>query len=181
MFFVLNKVAGDGLVAELAELDSNLVGRGLVGPAAHRRPVGFADGVGEGRLLESLFHVENFSHLAGQGEELSNLFGDEASVSLFGLGCDVKADEGTCHDLGVECLGGSDAHLDVASAAGVDHPVDFEGEVRVPSVDDGKGRSPFAANQIHGEVGVGGGAGLADGDDQGVGHGVPLFIAHHKA
>ncbi len=73
-------------------------------------------------------------------------------------------------DLGVERLGRRHAHLDVATVGRVEHAVGLVGEVAVATVDDGDDPAAARPHQVDGAVGVGGGARLADGDDERVGH-----------
>ena len=73
-------------------------------------------------------------------------------------------------DLRVEGLGGRHAHLHVAAVGRVEHAVALVGEVGAAPVDDGEHRGAAVAHEVDGAVGVGGGAGLADGDDERVAH-----------
>ena len=70
----------------------------------------------------------------------------------------------------VERLRGRDAHLHVAAVGGVEHAVGLVGEVGAAPVDDGEHRGAAVAREVDGAVGVGGGARLADGDDERVAH-----------
>ena len=73
-------------------------------------------------------------------------------------------------DLRVEGLGGRHAHLHVAAVRRVEHAVALVGEVGATPVDDGEHRGAAVAHEVDRAVGVGGGAGLADGDHEGVAH-----------
>jgi len=73
MLLVFNCIAGDGFVAELAELDPDLVTCYPVGPASHDCPVSPRDGV----LLRHCFHAfparQNGAHLPRERLELLEL------------------------------------------------------------------------------------------------------------
>jgi len=75
-----------------------------------------------------------------------------------------------CCDLRVEGLGGSDAHLHVASVRGVEHPVGLVGEVAAAPIHDADHCGTAGAQEVDGAVGVGRGPRLADRDGEGVAH-----------
>jgi hypothetical protein len=107
---------------------------------------------------------------SGRAAQFFDFPGDESGVPPpFQTGHE-QAQKGAGHDLGIKGLGGGHRHFDIAAAAGVEDAVDLEGQVRIPSIDDGQGVGAAFANHVDGAVGVRRGARLADGDHQGVGH-----------
>src|SRR3546814_1813329 len=104
---------------------------------------------------------------------ISDWSSDVCSSDLDGpsdLLCDRPRQQEAGGDLRVEGLGGGHAHLDVAPVGRVEHAVGLVGEVGPAAVDDGEDLRTTPAHEVDGAVGVGGGARLADGDHQGVGH-----------
>ena len=77
--------------------------------------------------------------------------------------------------LGVERLGGGHGHFHVAPVGGVDIGVGLLHQGRVAPVDDAVDPCAPVAAEVHHPVGVRGGAGLGDRDQQHVVHG---FVAH---
>ena len=94
-----------------------------------------------------------------------------------------QAQKGTGHDLGIKGLGRGDGHFDIPATAGIDDAVDFKGQVGIASVDDRQCAGAPLADHIDGPVRVRGGAGLADGDHQGVFHHPARigFVQHETA
>ena len=171
VLFVLHVVGGDGLVAELAQLDADFVGGRLVGTAAHHGPVGPRHGVASGRDLDPVACIaRTFRMWPGRARSCSISRVTKSSPRRPFRSGKVEVEQGARDDLGVERLGGGHGHFNVPAAAGVHHAVDLEGEVRIPAVDDGQGVGAPLPHHVHGPVGVGGGAGLADGHHQGVLH-----------
>ncbi len=169
MLLVLGAVTGDRLVAELGELDPDLLGGDPVGAVADDGPVptgGRQSGRSGGDLRpqgEGPLHGNR--QVADASEHGGPLGGGRAE----GVG-EGGGEQEAGRDLSVERLGGGHAHLDVAAVGRVQHAVGPIGEIAVASVHDGDHVSAASPHQVHGAVGVGGGAGLADRHDEGVLH-----------
>ena len=168
MLLVLGHVAGDGLVAELGQLDPHLFGGHLVRPATHHGPVAPGRREAIGRLGDrgppSQHLGERVGQLAKIGEQ--PVAGDGiARAEPFGQGAGQESARG---HLGVERLGRGHRHLHVPPVGGVEDAVCLVGEVAVAAVHDADDGRATLARQIDGAVGVGGGAALADRHDQGV-------------
>ena len=183
VLLVLHKIRGDRLVAQLAELNADFVRRRLVGATAHGGPIGLGGRQTPGRCLNGVAHGQYGAHVVGDPEQFRNLVREKlAGASALDAG-HFEAQQGAGDDLGVKCLGGGHAHFDIPAAGGVQHAVHLEGDVRVPPVDDGQGVGASGLDHVHGAVGVGGRARLADGDHQGVGHapGIVPFVQFEPA
>ena len=171
MLLVFHEIRGDRLITEFAQFDADLIGRGLVGSAADHRPVGPGNRQATGHGLDLFLGGEYPPQGGGQLGQLADLAGDERSIAGALEADDIKSQHGRGHHLGIERLGRSHRHLDVPAGTGIKDPVHLEGDIRIPAVDDGDGMGPQASDHIHRPVGVGGRPRLADGDDQGIGHG----------
>ena len=172
MLLVLGDVAGDRLVAELAQLDPDLLGGHRVGAVADHRPV--AARTGRSRRAASAI-----SRLQGRAPCASRRAAPAARPAARGarwsraaadrLG-DGAGQQRARRHLGVERLGRGHAHLDVAAVGRVEHAVGLVGEVAAAAVDDADHGRAAGPGQVDRAVRVGRGAALADGDDQRVGH-----------
>ena len=112
-------------------------------------------------------HLEHrLGHLPQRGQQIVAALG-RTNIGRFG---DRARQQHAGGHLGVERLGRGDAHLDVTAIARVHHAVGLVGEIAVAAIDDSEHRRAAAADQIDRAIGVGGGAALADGDDQRVAH-----------
>ena len=162
------RVAGDRLVAELGQLDPHLGGGDAVGPVADHRPVALGrrqpvGGLGDGRRAG---RAPRPSRRAGSRSAASSAWSTWPPTSS----AIAAASSRPGGDLAVERLGRRHRHLDVAAVGRVQHPVGLVGEVAAPPVDDGDDLGAPGPDEVDRAVGVGGGARLADGDDQRVGH-----------
>ena len=170
MLLVLGAVAGDRLVAELGELDPHLLGGDAVGAVADDRPVPTRRRQAAGPpTAMSARRAKVRSMAAGRSRSPSSRAPRSGGGDTDGVG-DGGGEQEARRDLGVEGLGGRHAHLHVAAVGGVEHPVGPVGEIAVATVDDGDHVAAAGPHQVDGAVGVGGGARLADGHDQRVGH-----------
>ena len=170
VLLVLGRVAGDRLVAELGELDAQLLGGDLVHAVADDRPVAPARREPLGRLGQRRPARHRAGHAVGQlaqrEEDLVARIG-RIDADLVGHG---QRQQVAGRDLGVERLGRRDAHLHVAPVGGVEDAVGLVGQVAAPAVHDGDHPGAAGADEVDRAVGVGGGARLADRDDERVGH-----------
>ena len=172
VLLVLGDVAGDRLVAELRQLDPQLLRGDAVravadeGPVAARRRHlgGDAADVGRGARAPSPSRRE------GPGARRAARRGRRARGTTPTASAMATASRHARRHLGVERLGRRHRHLDVAPVGRVQHAVGLVGEVAVAPVDDGDDGGAPTAGQVDGPVGVGGRTGLADGDDERVGH-----------
>ena len=170
MLLVLGDVTGDRLVTELRQLDPDLGGGDAVGPVADHGPVAPPRGQLPGGLPDALPVLEDPGERVGQAPQRGQHGRPLARVrrpELLGQGGGEQDPRG---HLGVEGLGRGDAHLHVPPVGGVEDAVGLVGQVAAPTVDDGHDGAPSGADQVDRPVGVGGGPGLGDGHDQGVGH-----------
>src|SRR5690606_8253193 len=167
VLLVLGGVAGDRPVAELAELDAQLGGGDPVHAVADDGPVPLgrrelASGGGD-----RVSAAERLLHLLGEAAQLGEQRRVDRAAHLLG---DGPGEEEAGGDLGVERLGGGHAHLHVAPVGGVEDAVGLVREVRAPAVDDRHDGGASPAGEFDVAVGVGGGARLADGREEGAGH-----------
>ena len=153
-------------VRDFLELECALHGDGIVVSAAEVEEVaGVGEGLGE--LGDLVVVLEDGGDLVGDGlkfaHELGAPFVGDGS-ELFG---DAERDEEEVGDLGGEGLGGGDAYLrsDVGVAAGVGGPGDGGAHYVAYSEQEGSG----LLGEVDGCQGVGGLAGLRDGDHYVVG------------
>ncbi len=170
MLLVLGGVAGDRLVAELAQLDADLVGGDAVAAVADDGPVAAGRGDLVGRRGDLGPEVERALH---RGRQLAQRTEQILAVGAVGppdLVADGLGQQEAGGDLGVEGLRGGDAHLDVAPVGGEQHAVGLVGEVAPPPVHDGDDLRATATHEVDGAVGVGGRPRLADGHHQAVAH-----------
>ena len=168
MLLVLGGVAGDRPVAELAELDAELLGRDAVGAVADDGPVALR----RGQLLGGHRRCRRAGRRwppsrSGRSRRAATSAGSTVPPTSSAI---AQASRKPGGDLRVEGLGGRDAHLHVAAVGRVEHAVGLVGEVGAAPVDDGEHRGAAVAHEVDGAVGVGGGARLADRDDEGVAH-----------
>ncbi|NDH24535.1 MAG: hypothetical protein EBY49_11470, partial [Actinobacteria bacterium] len=124
-----------------------------------------------GGLADDVAAIEHGLHRSRQfGDALqqrSAVVGHLVTEQLVG---DGDRQQEASRDLRVERLRRGDRHLDVATIGGVQHTIGTIGEIAPPPVDDRDDVGTSVANDVDRAVGVGGRAGLADGDDQGVAH-----------
>ncbi len=175
VLLVLGRVAGDRLVAQLGELDADLLGGGQIRPVADHRPgppTGRASAGDLGDLPSTLEdRVEGRGNLAQAAKEVL------LRLAEWGLVDDLTQAEGeqmTGRDLGIERLRRRHAHFDVAAVGGVENAIRLVGEVAAASVDDRHDRRAPRTHQVDRPVGVGRRARLADGAHQRVAH----VVAH---
>ena len=167
VLLVLGGVAGDRLVTELGELDPQLVGRDPVRAVADDRPIAprrrplLSDGTDLRAAGQHLFH--RVGQRAQRGQQLA------VDRSAHDLG-DRRRQQEARRELRVQRLRRRHRHLDVATVGRVEHAVRLVDQVAVASVDDGDHAGAASAREVDGAVGVGGGARLADGDDERVVH-----------
>src|SRR3989440_4634898 len=178
VLLVFGGVAGDRLVGQLRQLDPQLRGGEPVGAVADHGPVAPAGGVGPGGggdLRPGGKHLlQGGGQVAQAGEELVlEAAGTTCAVAALPaphlLGHGQRQQESRRH-LGVEGLGGGDAHLDVAPVGRVEDAVGLLDEIAVAAVGGGGGGAPPRPGPGRGGGGGGGRARLADGDDQRVAH-----------
>ena len=170
VLLVLGDVAGDRLVAELAQLDAYLLRRHRVGTVADDGPVPLRRSEPTSRLGDAVAGGDDLDHRRRHRAQRTEQFVTTAiGAHTGGLG-DGARQQHTGRHLGVEGLGGRDTHLHVAAVTGVHHAVGFVGEVAVAAVHDGQHRCATRPHQVDSAVGVGRGAALADGDDERVAH-----------
>ncbi len=170
MLLVLGDIAGDGLVAELAELDAHLFGGDHVGAVAHDRPVALRRSEATRHLRDGWASGQHLHHGIGQQTQRREQFVATVCGALSGCLRDRARQQHPGRNLRVERLGAGHAHLHIAAVARVHHTVGLVGEVAVATVDDGQHRGAPTAGEIDRAIGVGGGAALADRHDEGVGH-----------
>ncbi len=172
VLLVLGRVGGDGLVAELGQLDAQLASSDQVGTVAHAGPVATRRRVREGHPFDVGPAGQALGH--GLGEIVQCLQQRLAVGRLGPVGNRVIGDgdrqQEAGGDLGVEGLGRGDAHLDVAPVRGVHHAMGAVGEVAAAPVDDGQHRCAPLFGDVDRAVGVGGGARLRDRDQQRIAH-----------
>ena len=172
MLLVLGGVAGDRLVAELRQLDPHLVPR-RCGSRRCRRPPSTA-------ATARAAAATRRSRRAGRATLLHRV-GERRAARRAGRAPGPRRSRPTSvgerereqepgGDLRVERLGRRDAHLDVAAVGRVEHAVGLVDEVAVAAVDDRDHRRAAGPREVDGAVGVGGGAALADRDDERVAH-----------
>lgn len=170
VLLVLRDVAADGLVAELRQLDANLVRRDGVrtvaddGPVTARRCEARRDGTDLGA------HRENPLHGVRHVNERTEHAVDAPDRRVGELQRDGARQDGARGNLCVERLRAGNAHLDVTTVRRVVHAVRLVCEITGTTVHDGQDRRTATGNEVHRAVGVRGGAALADGDDQHVRH-----------
>ena len=123
---------------------------------------------GDGRDLFAVVDHERHRvrQLAQRGEHLVR----PRDVEHAGLVGEGQRQQQTGRDLRVERFGRRDAHLHVAPVRREQHAVGFVDEVTVAAVDDADNRRAARPRQVDRAVGIGGGATLADGNDERVGH-----------
>ena len=170
VLLVLGGVAGDRLVGQLRQLDAQLRGGEPVGAVADHRPVAPGGGVGPGGLGDLRPGRQHLLQSGGQVPQPREELVLEPTVAAADLAGDGQRQQEARRHLGVERLGGGDAHLDVAPVRRVEDAVGLHDQVAVAPVDDGQHRRPPGPDQVDGAVGVGGRARLADGHDQRVAH-----------
>ena len=170
MLLVLRRVAGHRLVAELAELDPNLLGGHLVRAVADDRPVPLGRSEAARGVGDHVTAVEGGAHRVGQRPQRCEELGPTAGVAEAGRLGDRTRQQCTGRHLGVERLGRRHAHLDVTTVGGVHHPVGLVGEIRTPSIDDADHVATTGPDQVDGAVRVGRGPRLTDRDGQRVAH-----------
>ena len=138
VLLVLGDVAGDRLVAELAELDPHLLGGDLVGPVADDRPVPLRRREPPGRVGDRRSRAAStVAHRVGQlAQRRRAARGGAASIADAGRLGDRARQQRAGGDLGVERLRRGHAHLDVAAVGRVQHAVGLVGEVAAAAVDD---------------------------------------------
>ena len=166
VLFVLHNVGRDGLVAQLAQLDPDLVGGGLVGTAADHRPRGFPDRQPiDGRPDLVLSFEDPPHHLRRPLQDgqfaVDGGVGQRAQKLGQAEGQDAARD-----NLGIKGLGRGHGHLDVPAVARVENAVGLRGDVRLTTVDDGDDGRPPLPRQGHGAVGVRRRPRLGDGDHE---------------
>ena len=170
MLLVLRDVAGDRLVAELAQLDPDLLGGHGVGTVADHRPVAAGRSQPAGRVGDLRLQGQDRAQRAGQlpqaGQQRVALL---VRAAADGLRDGARQQRARRH-LRVEGLGRGHAHLDVAAVRRVEDAVGLVGQVALAAVDDPDDGRAAGAGQVDRAVRVGRGAALADGDDQRVGH-----------
>ena len=170
VLLVLGDVAGDRLVAELRELDAQLLGRDRVRAVPDDRPVATREHVALRDRGDVVPAVDHGAHRVRQGAQRG-----EAPVRERGIECvdglrDRQREEMPGRDLCVERLRRRDAHLDVAPVRREEHTVGLVDQVAVASVHDRDDDRAAGPREIDRAVGVGRGAALADRDDERVGH-----------
>ncbi len=170
VLLVLGGVAGDRLVAELGQLDADLVGGDQVPPVPDDRPGPSPGGVPGGQLGDVGLLAEDLLHSIGEGDQAGEQLVGPVGIAAPGSIRQGQAQQLPGGDLGVERLGRGHAHLDVATVGGVEDAVGLVAELAAAPVDDGDDRGPAGSDQVDGAVGVGRGPRLADGDRQDVGH-----------
>ena len=136
VLLVLRGVAGHRLVTELGELDSHLFGSDLVRSVADDRPVSLGRRQTAGRVRDDVTSFERGAHRVGQGAERGEQLCPAAGIAQAGGLRDRTGEERTRCDLGVEGLGGGNAHLYVTTVGCVHHAIGLVGEIRVAPVDD---------------------------------------------
>ena len=151
VLLVLGGVAGDRPVAELAELDAELLGGDPVGAVADDGPVPLGRRELLGGSRDHGAAADGGLHRRGQVTEC----GDEGLVDdAADLTGDRPGEQEPSRDLRVEGLRGGDAHLHVPAVGGVEDAVGLVGEVRLATVHDRHDvRSP-GAGQVDGAVRV---------------------------
>ena len=169
VLLVLHRVGGDGLVAQLGQLDPGLLGGDPVGSRPDHRPVRVAQrdlaDPGDHRLLGAQLG-ELVGHLQQRVQQrVLELAGQPPAHPG-----QVQAQHRARGDLRVERLGRGDGHLDVAAVGRVQHAVALVRQVAVAPVDDAQHGRAAGADHVDGAVGVGGGAGLAHRHDAHRGH-----------
>jgi len=165
VFFVFHDVRRNGFVTQLGQFDADFVGRRLVGAAAHDGPVAFADalfyrsGDGVAAVEQPLHALRNTLEMP---EPADDLFIAQRSQKTG----EIKGQHLSGDHLGIKGFGGSDRHFNVPSVAGIKDAVRRGGDVGLAAVDDGENLRAALPGHGHGPVGVGGGSGLCNGDDQ---------------
>ena len=146
VLLVLGDVAGDRLVAELAELDPHLLGGDRVGAVADDRPVALRRCEPPGGLGDLRRAGRAPSRIAvGQLAQRRRAARGGAAVGAdTGRLGDRAGQQHARGDLGVERLRRGDAHLDVATVGRVQHAVGLVGEVAAAAVDDADHAPPRA-------------------------------------
>ena len=167
VLLVFGGIAGDRLVTQLGELDADLRGGNPIRPVADDRPVAPGRRVEVSSLGQLLAPGEHLLHGFGKTLQAGQKLGAPHGIDTALLG-HTEGQERAGRHLGVEGLGRRHAHLHVPSVGRVEDGVGLLHQIAVAAVDHGEhGRAP-GPDQVHCAVGVGGGAGLADGHHQGV-------------
>ncbi len=158
MLLVLHDIGGYGLVAQLAQLDPDLVGCNLVGPAAHDCPVFFPPDNIPGREPDGILLADHPLHERRYLLELPQLLCDTAFSQGAEQFCHEERQDVARGYLRVKGLGRGDRHLYVATIARIEHPVDLAGDIGLSAVHDGYEVGPALFCHCNGPVGVRGGA-----------------------
>ncbi len=170
VLLVLGGVARHRLVAELAELDSDLFGSHLVGSVADDGPIALGRREPTGSIGDHFAARQHLAHRIGEFAQRCEEVGASAVVADPGCLSDRAGQQRTGGHLGVEGLRRRHTHLDVAPVGRVEHAVGLVGEIATAPVDDADHRCTTRAQQVDRAVRVGGGSGLADCDRQRVAH-----------
>ena len=170
MLLVLRRIAGHGLVAELAELDPDFFGGDLIRSVADDGPVALRRGESASGVGNTFTSTEHFAHGLRQRAKRIEELGPTRSQTQRSSISNRTRQHGACGDLRVERFGRGDGHFHVAAVGGVQHAVRLVGQVAASPVDDADDRSPSQAQQVNCAIGVGRGTGLADRNRQRVAH-----------
>ena len=141
VLLVLDDVAGDRLVAELRQLDPDLLGRDPVHAVADDRPRPSRERVTLRGERDRRSPIEDVTHRGGQVPQCREDLVAGGAVALgrvafAELGRDREREEEARGDLRVERLGRRDAHLQVAAVGRVEHAVALLDEIALAPVDD---------------------------------------------
>ena len=139
VLLVFRDVAGDRLVAELGQLDPDLLRRHAVHTVADHRPRPAGQRVALRGEADRLAAPEQLDHrirkIAQRRQAFVAVFPGRVVVETE-RGRDREREQEARRDLRIKGLGRRDAHLDVATIGGVKHTVGFVDEVAVAPVHD---------------------------------------------
>ncbi|CAB4688189.1 unannotated protein [freshwater metagenome] len=185
VLLIFGDIAGDALVAKLAEFDTHFLrGHGIRAVANHG-PIPTLRGEPTSGLANLVtqpkYRDKRIRNLTQRREQLMPALRRTKTCRLTDRTCQQR----TGSDLRVERLCRGNAHLNVAAVRGIQHAIGLVGEIAVATIHDANHACTATANKIDRAIGVGGCTALAYRHYERVAHveahtKATQFSSHHR-
>ena len=170
VLLVLGDVAGNRLVTQLAQLDSNLSRSDRVVAIAHHGPVALGWRVTPSDVADVGSPTDHVAHRVGQRAQGREQFVATTIGPESHLRGDGTRQQHARRHLCVEGFGRGHAHLHIATIGREQHTVGLVAQIAATAIDDADDERAARSSQIDRSIGVGRGSALTHRDHERVGH-----------